>query len=125
MRFAIILISLLAFAGCNTQQNRIDSLTDASAISTVLVTDPAETADVKTVAVTVTGMMCPHGCFPEVKKLIASSNETESIELTPQEQKDTINNPVVLVKYRGELNREATTKAILEAGFEKVEYADQ
>ena len=74
MRFAIILISLLAFAGCNTQQNRIDSLTDASAVSTVPVTDPAETADVKTVAVTVTGMMCPHGCFPEVKKLIASSN---------------------------------------------------
>ena len=76
-------------------------------------------------AVTVTGMMCPHGCFPEVQKLIASSNETESIELTPQEEKDTINNPVVLVKYRGELNKEATTKAILEAGFENVEYADQ
>ena len=125
MRFAIILSGLLAFAGCNTEQNRIDSLTDSSAVSAVPFTDPAEPAAVKTVAVTVTGMMCPHGCFPEVQKLIASSNETESIELTPQEEKDTINNPVVLVKYRGELNKEATTKAILEAGFENVEYADQ
>ena len=125
MRFAIILSSLLAFAGCNTERNRVDSLTDVSAVSTAPVADSADTAAVKTVAVTVTGMMCPHGCFPEVQKLIASSNETESIELTPQEKKDTINNPVVLVKYRGELNKEATTKAILEAGFEKVEYADQ
>lgn len=125
MRFAIILSSLLAFAGCNTEQNRVDSLTGVSADSAIPFTDSSETAAVKTVAVTVTGMMCPHGCFPEVQKLIASSNETESIELTPQEEKDTINNPVVLVKYRGELNKEATTKAILEAGFEKVEYADQ
>jgi copper chaperone CopZ len=125
MRFAIIFSSLLAFAGCNTEQNRIDSFTETTAVSAVPVTDSAETADVKTVAVTVTGMMCPHGCFPEVKKLIASSNKTESIELTPQEKEDTINNPVVLVKYRGELNKDATTKAILEAGFEKVEYADQ
>ena len=125
MRFAIILSSLLAFAGCNTERNRVDSLIDAFAVSTDPVADSAETAAVKTVAVTVTGMMCPHGCFPEVQKLIASSNETESIELTPQEEKDTINNPVVLVKYRGELNKEATTKAILEAGFENVEYADQ
>ena len=125
MRFAIILSGLLAFAGCNSEQNRIDSLTDVSAVSAVPFTDSTETADIKTVAVTVTGMMCPQGCFPEVQKLIASSNETESIELTPQEKKDTINNPVVLVKYRGELNKEATTKAILEAGFEKVEYADQ
>ena len=125
MRFAIILSGLLAFAGCNSEQNRIDSLTDVSAVSAVPFTDSTETADIKTVAVTVTGMMCPQGCFPEVQKLIASSNETESIELTPQEKKDAINNPVVLVKYRGELNKEATTKAILEAGFEKVEYADQ
>ncbi len=125
MRFAIILSGLLAFAGCNTEKNRIDSLTRVSADSAVPFTDSSETAEVKTVAVTVTGMMCPHGCFPEVQKLIASSNETESIELTPQEKKDTIDNPVVLVRYRGELNKEATTKAILEAGFEKVEYADQ
>ena len=128
MRLAILLGSLLAFVGCNPAADRVtsNSLTPVIAETPVVdVSHSAESAKAKTVAVTVTGMMCPHGCYPEVKSLISKKNNIESIELTPQKEKDVIDNPVILVKYRGELNKEETTQAILGAGFEKVEYTDQ
>ncbi len=128
MRFVMILSSLLAFVGCNPQSNNVCS-TSATPIvidlPNVVATESTEATESKMVAVTVTGMMCPHGCYPEVKSLIAKKNDIESIELTPQKEKGVIDNPVILVKYRGELDKEATTKAILGAGFEKVEYSDQ
>ncbi len=124
MRFIIALGSLLTFVGCNSEPNKIASPSDKPVVVSPE-SDNAETAEFKTVAVTVTGMMCPHGCYPEVKSLITKKNDVESIELTPQREKDVIDNPVILVKYRGVLNKEDTTKAIIEAGFEKVEYTDQ
>ena len=121
MRFAIVFVSLLTVIGCNTNSKEsAKSLNPA-----VTVADKDSDADVRTVAVTVTGMMCPHGCYPGVKSVIEKKNDVASIELTPQQKEDVIDNPVILVKYRGELNKDETTKAILEAGFEKVEYKDQ
>ena len=76
MRY-LVLCTLFAFVGCNSKPSQVDSLTVAPAVPTVSDVDASDTTNVKTVAVTVTGMMCPHGCYPEVKKLIASSNETE------------------------------------------------
>ena len=122
MRFAIVFVSLLTFIGCNT--NSQETANSLKPVSTLADKD-SDAADVRTVAVTVTGMMCPHGCYPGVKSVIEKKNDVASIELTPQQKEDVIDNPVILVKYRGELNKDATTKAILEAGFEKVEYNDQ
>ncbi len=124
MRLIIALSLLLTAIGCNSQSNNISSPSDKPVVVSPE-SDNSETAEFKTVAVTVTGMMCPHGCYPEVKSLITKKNDVESIELTPQREKDVIDNPVILVKYRGVLNKEETTKAIIEAGFEKVEYTDQ
>ena len=128
MRFAMIFCSLLAFVGCNPEAKNVDSTSATPIVTnppTVAASESSDGAESKMVAVTVTGMMCPHGCYPQVKSLIAKKNDIESIELTPQKEKDVIDNPVILVKYRGELDKEATTKAILGAGFEKVEYSDQ
>ena len=122
MRFAIVFVSLLTFIGCNS--NSTETANSLKPVSTLADKD-SDAADVRTVAVTVTGMMCPHGCYPGVKSVIEKKNDVASIELTPQQKEDVIDNPVILVKYRGELNKDATTKAILEAGFEKVEYNDQ
>ncbi len=124
MRFIIVLGSVLTFVGCNSEPNQIASPSDKP-MAVTSDSDSSETAEFKTVAVKVTGMMCPHGCYPEVKSLITKKNDVESIELTPQEKKDVIDNPVILVKYRGVLNKEETTKAIIEAGYEKVEYTEQ
>ena len=128
MRFTMILGSLLAFVGCNQEAKNVDSTSVTPIVTNapiVTASESTEAAESKMVAVTVTGMMCPHGCYPQVKSLIAKKNDIESIELIPQKEKDVIDNPVILVKYRGELDKEATTKAILGAGFEKVEYSDQ
>ena len=128
MRFAMIFGSLLAFVGCNPEAKNVDSTSATPMVTNapnVTASESTEAAESKMVAVTVTGMMCPHGCYPQVKSLIAKKNDIESIELIPQKEKDVIDNPVILVKYRGELDKEATTKAILGAGFEKVEYSDQ
>jgi len=120
MRFVIVFVSLLTVIGCNSNsEEAVKSLSPVSIVAN------NESAEVRTVAVTVTGMMCPHGCYPGVKSVIEKKNDVASIELTPQQKQDVIDNPVILVKYRGELNKDATTKAILEAGFEKVEYNDQ
>ena len=131
MRFAIFLGSLLAFVlafvGCNSAVDQVvsNSQTLDIAETPVVGSNSSNSTVSKTVAVTVTGMMCPHGCYPEVKSLISKKNDIESFELTPQKEKNVIDNPVILVKYHGELNKEETTKAILGAGFEKVEYKDQ
>jgi len=128
MRFAIFLGSLLAFVGCNSAVDPVASNSQTVVIAETPTADGSDSSNStmsKTVAVTVTGMMCPHGCYPEVKSLISKKNDIESFELTPQKEKNVIDNPVILVKYRGELNKEETTKALLGAGFEKVEYKDQ
>jgi len=109
--------------GCNEStplliKTPTESVTSAKPVS-------SETnQEIKLVAVKVTGMMCPHSCLKDVKSLIEKQNDIESIELTKQQNEETIDNPVVLVRYRGILNEEGTTKAILAAGFEKVEFSD-
>jgi len=133
MRFAIVFGAMLAFSGCQSEDCSVNSKSNMPA-STVLDSpnsiEPVESQDkvaseLKTVSITVTGMMCPHGCYPEVKSLIAKKNDIESIELAPQITKDAIDNPIVLVKYRGILDKDGTTKAIMDAGFEKVDFVDQ
>ena len=131
MRFAIfhgsLLAFVLAFVGCNSAVDQVASNSqtlDIAETPAVVGSNSSNSTVSKTVAVAVTGMMCPHGCYPEVKSLISKKNDIESFELTPQKEKNVIDNPVILVRYRGELNKEETTKAILGAGFEKVEYKE-
>lgn len=128
MRLAILFSSLalsVMFVGCDQQSC---SLPSPSAIVRSETNPPSsnasELAETKLISVKVTGMMCPHSCLKDVKSLISKTNDVESIELTPQKEADVIDNPVVLVRYRGELHKEATTKAILAAGFENVEYTE-
>ncbi len=125
MRFALLVVFFLSFVGCTSKQDEIASKTSRGDLNPIEIPQSKDSAEFKTVAVKVTGMMCPHGCYPQVKSLIAKTNNVESIELAPQLKSDVIDNPVVLVTYRGELDRAATTKAIIEAGFEQVEYTDQ
>ncbi len=124
MRSALIAVFLLGIVGCNSKQDEIAGKSSISVLHSSVIPQTADSADFKTVAVKVTGMMCPHGCYPQVKSLILKTNHVESIELTPQLKEDVIDNPVVLVKVRGELDKAAITKAILEAGFEQVEFTE-
>jgi hypothetical protein len=93
--------------------------TSSSAVSG---SNSQDSSPTNVMAVRVTGMMCPHSCLKEVEGILRKENDIVSLELTPQKQPDVIDNPVVLVTYRGDLKQESTTKAILSAGFEKVDY---
>ncbi len=124
MRSAFLVVLFLGIVGCNSKHDEIAGKSSIGVLDSNVIPQTADSALFKTVAVKVTGMMCPHGCYPQVKSLIVKTNHVESIELTPQLKKDVIDNPVVLVKVRGELDKAATTKAILEAGFEQVEFTE-
>jgi len=128
MRHAILFSSIalsVMFVGCDHQACNIQGPNAVfRSESNPETSNASELAETKLVSVKVTGMMCPHSCLKDIKSLIAKTNDVESIELTPQKEADVIDNPVVLVRYRGELHKEATTKAILAAGFENVEYTE-
>jgi copper chaperone CopZ len=72
----------------------------------------------KLVSLKVAGMTCPSGCYPSVRSAIAKQEGVLGVELAPQQKEDVIDNPTVYVKYRGELDLEATLQAIARAGFE-------
>jgi hypothetical protein len=115
----IALATLASIVGCETRS----SSTYPSASPSDRVSS-GESTETKLVAVRVTGMMCPHSCLKDVEAIIRKENDVASIELTPQKDPDKIDNPVVMVRYRGQLHQEETSKAIVAAGFEKVEFDD-
>ncbi|MEQ1826436.1 MAG: heavy metal-associated domain-containing protein [Pirellula sp.] len=131
---ATIVISLAAYAiltslmsGCGQKPPLDQSSAGANGSNDVAHQAPDSPQEVslpRQVSVRVTGMMCPHGCLKDVKQVIEKKNDVVSIELTPQKDPDVIDNPVVVVTYNGVLNRDETTKAILAAGFEKVEFLE-
>jgi len=63
-------------------------------------------------------MSCPAGCYPSVRSAIAKQKGVMDVELAPQKEEGVIDNPVVFVKYQGDLDLQATFKAIERAGFE-------
>jgi hypothetical protein len=125
MSFAVLfsLVFSACFSGCGVSCSLSEptQTMEKELLSISPGTDDSQ--EPKLISIKVTGMMCPHSCLKDVKSLIEKQNDVVSIELTPQKEADVIDNPVVLVRYKGELHQEATTKAILAAGFEKVEFA--
>ena len=82
---------------------------------------PEEMGETKLVSFKVDGMTCPTGCYPVVKSAIAKQKGVVGIELAPQKEADAIDNPIVFVKYKGDLDMDATFKAISRVGFEASE----
>ena len=115
--------SLLVFSGCESSCNQPLSA-NPSASAGDKAAPGAETAETKLVSFKVEGMTCPSGCYPSVKSAIAKQKGVIGIELAPQKEADSIDNPVVFVKYKGDLDLDSTLKAISRAGFEAQEVAN-
>lgn len=77
---------------------------------------PSDSA-VKLVSLKVEGMTCPHGCYPKVKEALESVAGVNGVELAPQKDKDSIDNPVVKVKSASGFDASAAVAAIEKAGF--------
>ena len=128
MSVKIRLVCLLAlsaspfvFSGCESSCNQSMPSSSASSPST----QPAEdSSQAKLVSLKVDGMTCPSGCYPTVKSAIAKQKGVLDVELAPQKEADVIDNPIVMVKYKGKLDLDSTLKAISRAGFEAQEVSN-
>ena len=90
---------------------------DANEVSS----DSTSQNETRLVSLKVEGMTCPSGCYPTVRSAIAKQNGVLDVELAPQKEEDVIDNPVVFVKYKGDLDLDKMFKAIERAGFEAQE----
>lgn len=110
----------LVCTGCNSSCSQ--PLPGSSAPASVSQAPEAEVSgETKLITFKVDGMTCPTGCYPVVKSAIAKQKGVVGIELAPQKEADAIDNPIVFVKYKGNLDLDATFKAISRVGFEASE----
>lgn len=102
---------MLLVAGCqppSTSQTANASKDDATEFA----------ATTQLVSLKVDGMTCPTGCYPSVRSAIAKQKGVLEVELAPQKEKDVIDNPIVMVKFQGDVDWDATLQAISRAGFD-------
>lgn len=78
----------------------------------------ATAQSVQFAAITIDGMHCPSGCYPTVRSTIAEQPGVLEVTLAPQKDIDVIDNPVVLVTHRGDLDFDALYRAVERAGYE-------
>lgn len=74
------------------------------------------------VAVRIDTMMCVEGCFNSVKELLEKRPGIAEVRLAPQKEEGTIDNSMVYIKHRGELDKVEMERLILGAGFDKIEF---
>lgn len=85
---------------------------------------PDESAP-KEVAVRIDTMMCVAGCFNSVKELLEKRPGIVEVRLAPQKEEGTIDNSMIYIKHRGELDKAEMERLILGAGFDKMEFVKQ
>jgi copper chaperone CopZ len=73
-------------------------------------------ADVHTVAIRVKTMTCVAGCFNGIRTVIEKREGIESVKLAPQKEEDLIDNSLIYVSYRGELDRKEIERLVIGAG---------
>lgn len=116
-------VSPLVFPGCESSCDK--SMPTAASASPKTDADDSEViAEPKLISIKVDGMTCPSGCYPSVKSAIAKQKGVVGVELAPQKEADVIDNPIVFIKYKGNLDLDSTLKAISRAGFDAQEVAN-
>jgi copper chaperone CopZ len=86
------------------------------------VTEPTKEPAVSETGVRIDTMMCVEGCFNGVKELLEKRPGIEEVRLAPQKVEGTIDNSMVYVKHRGDLDKVEVERLILGAGFDKIEF---
>ncbi len=69
------------------------------------------------VSLEVPTMSCPFACWPKVKKTLEKQPGVGEVTLSPQKDKDAIDQPVVYVEATDAFQAEAAFAALTEAGF--------
>jgi copper chaperone CopZ len=69
------------------------------------------------VSLEVPTMSCPFACWPKVKKTLEKQPGVGEVTLSPQKDKDAIDQPVVYVEATEAFQAEAAIAALTDAGF--------
>jgi hypothetical protein len=105
-------IAVALFVGCETHSVSIPaSTTTTSAVAG------------ETMVVHVPEMMCPFACWPAVQKDLAAQPGVLEVELAPQKDENTIDNPKVFVRVSEDFDQTAAVESLAEAGFKGSEVA--
>ena len=105
-------IAVTLLVGCETQSVTIP----ASTTTTAAVAGAGET-----MVVHVPNMMCPYACWPAVQKDLAAQPGVLDVELAPQKEETTIDNPKVFVRVAEGFDADAAVESLAKAGFKDSE----
>lgn len=119
------LSACFVMTGCTRTASPESAKMDVAPASTYVSKESAEATNepaVSEVAVRIDTMMCVEGCFNSVKELLEKRPGIEEVRLAPQKEDGTIDNSMVYIKHRGELDKVEMERLILGAGFDKIEF---
>jgi copper chaperone CopZ len=126
--FGLVLTVCIFSTGCESRTTPELAATgkksDSTYVSQEAVASPDEST-AKEVAVRIDTMMCVAGCFNSVKELLEKRPGIEEVRLAPQKEEGTIDNSMIYIKHRGELDAAEIERLILGAGFDKMEFVKQ
>jgi hypothetical protein len=125
LRPVFLLIAFLcALSGCTPATTPKDAVDKAAASSEKETRQNDPAADVHTVAIRVNTMSCVEGCFNGIRSVIEKRDGIESVKLAPQKEEGLIDNSMIYVSYRGELDRKEIERLVIGAGFDGIEFIE-
>jgi copper chaperone CopZ len=124
-RPAFLLLAFIgAVSGCTPATTPIETATATAVPSEKKTLQDVQNADVHTVAIRVNTMSCIEGCFNGIRSVIEKRDGIESVKLAPQKEEGLIDNSMIYVSYRGDLDRKEIERLIIGAGFDGIEFIE-
>ena len=124
-RPAFLLLAFIgAVSGCTPATTPIETATATAVPSEKKTLQDVHNADVHTVAIRVNTMSCIEGCFNGIRSVIEKRDGIESVKLAPQKEEGLIDNSMIYVSYRGDLDRKEIERLIIGAGFDGIEFIE-
>ena len=117
----LVVLVCMVSTGCEPNSPLESVATETKPGATYVSQESVELA-VNEVAVRIDTMMCVEGCFNSVKELLEKRPGIMEVRLAPQKEEGTIDNSMIYIKHRGELDKAEMERLILGAGFEKMEF---
>ncbi|MCY3013021.1 MAG: heavy-metal-associated domain-containing protein [Pirellula sp.] len=124
-RPAFLLLAFIgALSGCTPATTPKETATATAVPSEKETLQDVQNADVHTVAIRVNTMSCIEGCFNGIRSVIEKRDGIESVKLAPQKEEGLIDNSMIYVSYRGDLDRKEIERLIIGAGFDGIEFIE-
>ncbi|MCE3018633.1 MAG: heavy-metal-associated domain-containing protein [Pirellula sp.] len=118
------LASAFALSGCTSETGQKEVAIATAMPSEMETHQNDHAAEVHTVALRVNTMSCVEGCFNGIRSVIEKRDGIESVTLAPQKEEGLIDNSMIYVSYRGELDRKEIERLVIGAGFDGIEFIE-